>query len=155
MGDGILVEFASVVEAVQGAAEIQREAAERNRGVAERRRIAMPIGVHLGDIMVENDDVFGDDVNIAARLEEISPIEGVCLSRQAYDQVDGKLALKFGALGPKTLKNIIRPIEAFVVESDGLETGAIDPALLKQEISYCRTPDHVRLAWAKVVQGRH
>jgi class 3 adenylate cyclase/pimeloyl-ACP methyl ester carboxylesterase len=153
MGDGILVEFASVIEAVQGAAEIQRELAEHNRGVAERRRIAMRIGVHLGDIIVEDDDVFGDGVNIAARLEGIAPIGGVCLSRQAYDQVEGKLALKFSALGPKTLKNIIRPIEAFVIEPDDLETGAIDPALLKQEISYCRTPDHVRLAWAKVGQG--
>jgi class 3 adenylate cyclase/pimeloyl-ACP methyl ester carboxylesterase len=153
MGDGILVEFASVVEATQSAAEIQRELAGRNRGVAGKRRIEMRIGVHLGDIMIEHDDVFGDGVNIAARLEGMAPIGGVCLSRQAYDQVEGKLALKFRSLGQQTLKNIIRPVEVFLIEPDDLEAAAIDPALLKQEISYCRTPDHVRLAWATVGQG--
>ena len=153
MGDGILVEFASVIEAVQGAVEIQRELAELNREIVEARRIEMRIGVHLGDVMVENDDIFGDGVNIAARLEGIAPVGGVCLSRQAYDQIEGKLALNFRSLGPQTLKNIIRPVEAFVVELHEREATAIDPALLKQETSYCRTPDHVRLAWAKVGQG--
>jgi class 3 adenylate cyclase/pimeloyl-ACP methyl ester carboxylesterase len=153
MGDGVLIEFASVVEAVQGAAEIQRELAQRNHAIAETRRIAMRIGVHLGDVIVENDDIFGDGVNIAARLESIAPVGGVCLSRQAFDQVEGKLALKFRSLGTQTLKNIIRPVEVFLIELNESEAAAIDPALLKQEISYCRTFDHVRLAWAKVGAG--
>ena len=87
-----------------------------------------------------------------------SPQAGEPISRcgaemSAYDQIEGKLALNFRSLGPQTLKNIIRPVEAFVVELHEWEAAAIDPALLKQETSYCRTPDHVRLAWAKVGRG--
>jgi class 3 adenylate cyclase/pimeloyl-ACP methyl ester carboxylesterase len=154
MGDGMLVEFASIIEAVRSAAEIQHEIAVRNRDVADARRISLRIGVHLGDVIVENDDLYGDGVNIAARLQGAAPTGGVCLSRQAYDQVQGKLPLLFRSLGPQTFKNINRPIEVFELEPDD-EAGKADadPAILNQEINYCRTPDHVRLAWARVGRG--
>ena len=154
MGDGVLVEFASIIEAVQSAVDIQREIAVRNRTIAEPRRIALRIGVHVGDVIVENADIYGNGVNVAARLEGIASTGGVCLSRQAYDQVEGKLPLNFRSLGPQTLKNMTRPIEVFALDINGdAGSAAVDPVLLKQEISYCRTPDYVRLAWAKVGQG--
>src|SRR6266702_3891111 len=88
MGDGILAAFGSVVEAVECAAEIQREMAARNAGVSDDRRLGFRIGVHLGDVIVEGDDIYGDGVNIAARLESLAETGGICISRQAYDQVD-------------------------------------------------------------------
>jgi hypothetical protein len=117
MGDGLLAEFASVVEGVDCAAEIQRAIAARNGGVRGERQMAFRIGVHLGDVIVEGDDLYGDGVNIAARLKGIAERGGVCISRQAYDQVQNKLALGerfLGSnhirpprnLGPQNLKNI-------------------------------------------------
>ncbi len=89
MGDGILAEFGSVVDAVECAAEIQREMAARNAEVGDDRRMGFRIGVHLGDVIVEGEDIYGDGVNIAARLESLAETGGICISRQAYDQVDG------------------------------------------------------------------
>ncbi len=143
MGDGLLAEFASVVEAVDCAAEIQREMAARNAGAANKRPMIFRIGVHLGDVIVEGDDIYGDGVNIAARLEGIAEPGGICISRQAYDQVQKKLALGYRSLGPQNLKNIPDPVEAFAIKGDGL--AAADD---KQEIRYCRAPDGVRLAYA-------
>ena len=143
MGDGLLAEFASVVEAVDCAAEIQREMAARNAGAANKRSMIFRIGVHLGDVIVEGDDIYGDGVNIAARLEGIAEPGGICISRQAYDQVQKKLALGYRSLGPQNLKNIPDPVEAFAIKGDGLAT-ADD----QQEIRYCRAPDGVRLAYA-------
>jgi class 3 adenylate cyclase/pimeloyl-ACP methyl ester carboxylesterase len=156
MGDGILVEFGSVVEAVQCAAEIQREIAERNRGIADRRRMTFRIGVHLGDVMVEDEDIYGDGVNIAARLEGIAPPGGICMSRQAYDQVERKLGLPYRNMGPQQLKNIAKPVEVFAVHAEDIGTvGGEDfnPASMQQEVNYCRASDGVRLAYAKVGQG--
>jgi class 3 adenylate cyclase len=155
MGDGFLAEFGSVVEAVECAAQIQSGMAVRNRSVPDNRRMAFRIGVHLGDVIVERDDIYGDGVNIAARLEGIAEIGGICISRQAYDQVEGKLALTFRELGPQTLKNIAKPVEVFAVDADELGGPAQCSirANLTQEIQYCRAPDGVRLAWAKVGQG--
>ena len=147
MGDGLLAEFASVVEAVDCAAEIQREMAARNAGAGKRQMI-FRIGVHLGDVIVEGDDIYGDGVNIAARLEGIAEPGGICISRQAHDQVHKKLALGYRSLGPQHLKNIPDPVEAFAIQGDGL--AAADD---KQEIRYCRAPDGVRLAYAAVGQG--
>src|SRR6266566_8203788 len=152
MGDGILAEFGSVVEAVECAAEIQREMAARNAGVADDRRLGFRIGVHLGDVIVEGEDIYGDGVNIAARLESLAETGGICISRQAYDQVDGKLALEFRELGPQHLKNIPKPVEVFAIG------GLSGPprrrlANLQQEIRYCRAPDGVRLAYTSVGNG--
>jgi class 3 adenylate cyclase/pimeloyl-ACP methyl ester carboxylesterase len=141
MGDGLLAEFASVVEAVDCAAEIQREMAARNAG--NKRPMIFRIGVHLGDVIVEGDDLYGDGVNIAARLEGIAEPGGICISRQAHDQVQKKLTLGYRSLGPQSLKNIPDPIEVFAIKGDGLAV-ADD----RQEIRYCRAPDGVRLAYA-------
>ena len=143
MGDGLLAEFSSVVEAVNCAAEIQRSMAARNAGSQGRREMAFRIGVHLGDVIVEDGDLYGDGVNIAARLEGIAERGGICISRQAYDQVERKIALGYRSLGPQTLKNIPDPVEVFAIQGDGLATSDD-----RQEIHYCRTPDGVRLAYA-------
>jgi class 3 adenylate cyclase/pimeloyl-ACP methyl ester carboxylesterase len=143
MGDGLLAEFSSVVEAVNCAAEIQRSMAARNAGSQGRREMAFRIGVHLGDVIVEDGDLYGDGVNIAARLEGIAERGGICISRQAYDQVERKVALGYRSLGPQTLKNIPDPVEVFAIQGDGLATSDD-----RQEIHYCRTPDGVRLAYA-------
>ena len=148
MGDGLLAEFSSVVEAVDCAAEIQRAMAARNGGSQDPRQMAFRIGVHLGDIIVEGDDLYGDGVNIASRLEGISERGGICILRQAYDQVQKKLALGYRSLGSKTLKNIPDQIEAFAIQGDGLAI-----ADERQEIRYCRTTDGVRLAYAISGQG--
>ncbi len=148
MGDGLLAEFSSVVEAVNCAAEIQRAMAARNAGSQARREMAFRIGVHLGDVIVEGDDLYGDGVNIAARLEGIAERGGICISRQAYDQVQKKLALGYHNLGPLTLKNIPDPVEVIAIQGDGL---AISDD--RQEIRYCRTTDGVRLAYAISGQG--
>jgi class 3 adenylate cyclase/pimeloyl-ACP methyl ester carboxylesterase len=154
MGDGVLVEFPSVIEAVQSAVDIQREISARNRTVSERARVALRIGLHVGDVIVENEDLYGDGVNIASRLEGIATTGGIYLSRQAYDQVEGKLALDFRPLGPQTLKNIKRPIEVFALDVNEDTGKAVhEQTFLEQEIRYCRTSDHVRLAWAKVGHG--
>jgi class 3 adenylate cyclase/pimeloyl-ACP methyl ester carboxylesterase len=143
MGDGLLAEFSSVVEAVDCAAEIQRAMAARNGGSQNQRNMAFRIGVHLGDIIVEGDDLYGDGVNIASRLEGLAERGSVCISRQAYDHVQKKLALSYRSLGPKNLKNIPDPVEAFAIQGDGLAM-----ANERQEIRYCRTADSVRLAYA-------
>src|SRR5215469_14606134 len=93
MGDGLLAEFASVVEAVECAVSLQRGMAERNAGLADARRIDVRIGINLGDVIVEGDDVHGDGVNIAARLQELSPGGGIVVSGTAYDHLQGKLNL--------------------------------------------------------------
>jgi len=147
MGDGLLAEFASVVEGVDCAAEIQRAMAARNGGQGSRQ-MTFRIGVHLGDVIVEGDDLYGDGVNIAARLEGIAGHGGVCISRQAYDQVQKKLALGYRSLGPQILKNIPDPVEAYAIQGDGLATSDD-----RQEIGYCRTADGVRLAYAISGQG--
>lgn len=115
MGDGVLAEFASVVDAVSCAVAIQTAMAERNRGVPNDQRIDLRVGVHLGDIMVEGGDIFGDGVNVAARLEGLAEPGGICLSQQAYDQIETKLDLKVQDLGRLQVKNISRPVHAYRV----------------------------------------
>ena len=143
MGDGLLAEFSSAVEGVSCAAEIQRAMSARNAGTPGARQMAFRIGVHVGDIIVEEDDIFGDGVNIAARLESVAERGGICISRQAYDQVERKLPLGYRSLGRQRLKNIAEPVELFSIHGDGLAT-----TNEQQQISYCRTADGVRLAYA-------
>ena len=146
-GDGALVEFASAVDAVRCAMEIQCVMAERNAAIAEDRRIEFRMGINVGDVIINEGDIYGDGVNIAARLEGIAEAGGICISRQAFDQIDGKLQLALREMGPQNLKNITKPIEVFAVEVD--RTGeSPGQSKLNQEIKYCRTPDGVRLAYA-------
>jgi TolB-like protein len=118
-GDGLLIEFHSVVDALECALAIQAVMAERNEGVPPDRRMLFRIGVNLGDVLVEGDDILGDGVNVAARLEGIAEPGGICISSSAYDQVRGKLAATFTDLGERSLKNIDRPVRAYTVVQDG------------------------------------
>src|SRR5271154_2561299 len=105
-GDGVLAEFPSSVMAVQSAVDIQRQLAERNQKLEPDRQMWFRIGINLGDVIVERDDIFGDDVNIAARLQSLAEPGGVLLSGTVFDQVKNKLSLSFNFLGPQRLKNI-------------------------------------------------
>ncbi|MGA2794825.1 MAG: adenylate/guanylate cyclase domain-containing protein [Roseiarcus sp.] len=117
-GDGALVEFRSVVDAVRCAIEVQNDMVERNAGLPEDRRIEFRIGIHLGDVVEESDgDLMGDGVNIAARLEGIAEPNGICLSGAAYEQVRDKLKERFADLGDKELKNIARPVRVYAVRT--------------------------------------
>ena len=116
-GDGAIVEFRSVVDAVNCAIEVQRAMVERNAGVASDKRIEFRIGIHLGDVVEESDgDLMGDGVNIAARLEGIASPGAICLSENAYRQVKGRLDLAVTDLGPTQLKNIADPIRVYSLE---------------------------------------
>ncbi|WP_171708613.1 adenylate/guanylate cyclase domain-containing protein [Bradyrhizobium archetypum] len=114
-GDGFLAEFPSAVRAVRAAMEFQTRIRELTTADAEDRRIAFRVGVNIGDVIVEPHDVFGDGVNIAARLEGIAEPGGICISSSAYDQVVGKIAAEFVELGEQRLKNIARPVRIFKV----------------------------------------
>jgi class 3 adenylate cyclase len=116
-GDGSIVEFRSVVDAVRCAIEVQSGMVERNAGVPADRRIEYRVGVHLGDVVEESDgDLMGDGVNIAARLEGVAKPGAICLSEQAYWQVKGRLDLKVTDLGATNLKNIAEPIRVYSLE---------------------------------------
>jgi len=121
-GDGMLVEFQSVTEAVRCAADFQRAMALRNEGVGGG--LLYRIGINLGDVIVENDDIFGDGVNVAARLESIAEPGGICVSAAVREQVGDRLDVGFEDLGEHTVKNISRPIRVFRVRLSGKETGA-------------------------------
>jgi TolB-like protein/class 3 adenylate cyclase len=126
-GDGVLLEFPSVVDAVECAVAVQAAMAQRNEGVPQDRRMLFRIGINLGDILIEGDDILGDGVNVAARLEGIAEPGGICISSSAYDQVHGKVATEFSELGEQTLKNIARPIRAYAVGVGANADGAISP----------------------------
>src|SRR3954469_14273976 len=114
-GDGLLSEFASVVDAVRCAVEIQRGMAERERDVPDEQRIAFRIGINLGDVIAEEHDIFGDGVNIAARLEALAEPGGICISSIVHDQVRDKLDFVFEDKGEQQVKNILRPVRTFRV----------------------------------------
>ena len=117
-GDGLLAEFASVVDAVRCAVEFQREMAVRNTGVLPDRRIEFRVGVNLGDVISEEGDIFGDGVNVAARLEALAEPGGICVNRAVRDQVRDKVDLAFEDLGEQQVKNIARPVRAYRVVTD-------------------------------------
>ena len=118
-GDGMLVEFASVVDAVRCAVDVQREMAERNTGTPAETRIEFRVGINLGDIIIDGDDIFGDGVNVAARLETLAEPGSICVSRVVRDQVRDKLAFAFEDMGEQQVKNIARPVRVFRVRPDG------------------------------------
>jgi adenylate cyclase len=135
-GDGLLVEFASVVDAVRCAVEVQREMAARNVGIPPQRRIEFRMGINLGDIIVEDGDIFGDGVNIAARLEALADPGGICASRVVRDQVRDKLDFSFEDMGEQQVKNIARPVRIHRVAlgstsvmpgADAPNIGAVSP----------------------------
>jgi class 3 adenylate cyclase/pimeloyl-ACP methyl ester carboxylesterase len=155
-GDSILAEFSSVTDAVTCALTVQKGILERNTQVAPDRRIEFRIGINLGEVLTDGRDIFGDGVNVAARLEGIAERGGICISRQVLDQIEGKLDLTYRELGRQNLKNISRPVEAYAIRLDDVAapgSKVLAAASLKQEIRYCKAPDGVRLAYAMVGQG--
>jgi len=118
MGDGVLLEFASAVAAVECAIRLQSRMAEANAGMPEPDRMILRIGINLGDVVEEGSDIYGEGVNIAARLEAIAQPGGICLSEKVYQEVQGKVDAAFVDLGPRKLKNIAAPVKAFGVAAD-------------------------------------
>jgi len=130
-GDGFLIEFPSVVDAVRCAVEVQQSMVERNADVAPEKRIEFRVGINLGDIIIDGDDIYGDGVNIAARLEGLAEPDGLCVSRKVRDEVRDKLDLAFEDMGEQQVKNITRPVRVFriVARSTGQPTASPKPAL--------------------------
>jgi class 3 adenylate cyclase/pimeloyl-ACP methyl ester carboxylesterase len=166
-GDGMLVEFPSVVDAVGCAVAVQRGMANRNSGVPADKRIVFRVGINVGDIIIDGDDIFGDGVNIAARLQTLCEPGGLCISRTANDQIRDKLSLAFADLGEQTVKNISRAIGVFGLAAKdiatlpempvptppaGLDTTPPD-ATYEQEIQFCTAPDGVQIAYSRIGRG--
>src|SRR5918993_985596 len=121
MGDGAIVEFGSVVDAARFAVSVQEETAARQLEVRRERRILFRIGINVGDVVVEGDDLFGDGVNVAARLEQLCDPGGVLISGTAYDQLHGRLTLPLEFIGEQHVKNISRPVRTYRIRLDGSE----------------------------------
>jgi adenylate cyclase len=138
-GDGLLLEFPSVVDAVRCAVDVQRGMAERNTGVAADRRLDFRIGINVGDIIIDGDDIFGDGVNVAARLEGLADPGGICVSRVVRDQVLDKLSFTFEDLGAQQVKNIARPVDVFRVDLGSGTSPAHGPG---------------RKHWSRLTRGR-
>jgi TolB-like protein/tetratricopeptide (TPR) repeat protein len=136
-GDGFLAEFPSAVEAVRAALQFQNRVHQLIVADAENRRILFRVGINIGDVIVEPHDIFGDGVNIATRLESIAEPGGICISSSTYDQISGKLAVKFADLGEQNLKNIARPIRAYAIVREGSGAGTQEPAI--------RSPPHLSI----------
>jgi class 3 adenylate cyclase len=112
-GDSVLAEFSSAVEAVRCAISIQEELRVRNAEMEEEQQLRFRIGINIGDVLIEGDDLFGDGVNVAARLEGLAPMGGICISGSVFDQVKNKLSLGFEDIGPQQVKNIAEPVHAY------------------------------------------
>ena len=128
MGDGLLVEFPSTVAALKSTLAIQTRVARSEADTGEDRRMAFRVGINLGDVVIDGDDILGDGVNIAARLESLAPPGGICVSRAVYEQVKGKVRAGYTDLGPQQVKNIPDPVEVWRVEIDGVQAVAAKPA---------------------------
>jgi class 3 adenylate cyclase/pimeloyl-ACP methyl ester carboxylesterase len=165
-GDGMLVEFASVVDAVGCAVNLQRNMSRRNAGVPHDKQIVFRIGINVGDIIIDGDDIFGDGVNIAARLETLCEPGGLCISRTANDQIRDKLSIAFADLGEQAVKNIARAVGVFGLSAKDIEAlpSTVAPeeteviraeaaAPHRQEIHFCQARDGVQLAYSRIGQG--
>jgi adenylate cyclase len=141
-GDGALVEFASAVDATRCAVEIQRAMAERNAVIPEDRRVEFRIGINVGDIIIDEKDIFGDGVNVAARLEGLAEPGGICVSGRVHEDVHGKLDIAFEDAGERQLKNILRPVRIFRVQQDKVTTRAATPSTSSQRPSIVVLPFH-------------
>src|SRR5437660_1978514 len=116
-GDGMLVEFPSVVDAVRCAVEVQRAMVDRNAEVPEDKRITFRIGINLGDVIIDGDDIYGDGVNIAARLEALAEPGGICISRTVRDHIGDRLPYTFEDMGEQMVKNIAQPVRAYAMSA--------------------------------------
>jgi adenylate cyclase len=125
MGDGLLIEFTSPVEAVRSALSMQRAMVTYQADQSEEQRLRFRVGINLGDVVIDGDDVLGDCVNVAARLEGLAAVGGICVSRAVFDQIKGRIDTPMKALGPQHLKNIPEPIEVWHVGDDDLVSAAV------------------------------
>ena len=125
MGDGMLAEFASVVDAVRAAVESQQAVAERNGSRSEDKRIVFRVGINMGDVVIEGDDIYGDGVNVAARLEGLAKPGGICVSGNVYEEVRDRTDLSFEDLGEREVKNINRPVRVWQWVADGAAGAAV------------------------------
>jgi adenylate cyclase len=132
-GDGLLAEFSSVVDAVRCAVDVQQGMAERHAAVAPEKRIDFRIGINLGDVIVDGDDIYGDGVNVAARLEALAEPGGICVSRVVRDQVRDKLDYAFEDLAEQQVKNIARPVRVYALR--GQDTSALSASVSRQAIA--------------------
>ena len=144
-GDNLLAEFASVVDAVQAAVAIQQELKVKNADLPVSRKMEFRIGINLGDVIVEGEQIYGDGVNIAARVESLGEAGGICLSGTVYDQVKNKLALHYEALGEQTVKNIAEPVRVYRIKLDfeaAPSAGEAAPFPPQQKFNPKRLPFH-------------
>ena len=139
-GDGMLVEFASAVDAARCAVEVQRRMSEQNAAVPQNVRIEFRIGIHVGDIIIDDNDIFGDGVNIAARLEGIAEPGGVCISDDTYRQIRGKVEIGWDDVGPQFLKNIAEPLRAWRVQLGGKPLRSRNRVRRRAGLRYLRSP---------------
>jgi hypothetical protein len=167
----MLVEFASIVDAVAAAVAIQRGMIGRNQPMPEDRRVVFRIGINVGDVLIDGDDIIGDGVNVAARLEALCEPGGICISRGANDQIRDKLAIAFADLGEQTVKNIARTVGVFGLGASdiaalpeetmlggtspegGADASARPARELVQQIRFCRANDGTELAWSVIGSG--
>ena len=156
-GDGMLAQFASVVDALRCAVEVQRQMIERNAETPEEKRIEFRMGINVGDVIIDGDDIHGDGVNVAARLEGLSEPGGICVSVGVRDQVRDKLDLTFDDAGEQQLKNIARPVRVYRVRLGGTATKAAPALALPDKPSIAVLPfrEHQRRSRAGVFCRRH
>src|SRR5476651_1095139 len=145
-GDGMLVEFASAVDAVRCAIEVQHGMTAHSVDVPQEKRIEFRIGIHVGDIIIDENDIFGDGVNIAARLEGIAEAGGICISDDALRQIRGKVDISYDDMGPQALKNIAEPMQAWRVRPIGQTPSAIRSASAVSETRALSLPDKPSIA---------
>jgi class 3 adenylate cyclase/alpha-beta hydrolase superfamily lysophospholipase len=150
-GDNLLAEFASVVEAVQCAMEIQKELKLKNAELPKNSRMEFRIGINLGDVIEENERIYGDGVNVTARVQSLADGGGICISGTAYDHVENKLGVTFEYLGEQTVKNIAKPVRVYRVSMTS-ETST-PPEIIEQRVQFCTTCDGVRIAFCTSGEG--
>lgn len=148
-GDGILAEFGSIWNAFHCAQQIQETMAARQEGTAPERKMLFRIGINQGDIFTDGSRIYGDGVNVAARLETLSPAGGICVSAAVRESLEGKINAGFVDLGEQSLKNISRPVRAYTIS----ERRGLVPKNIRQQIRYCAANDGVRLAYATAGVG--
>ncbi|WP_292400217.1 alpha/beta fold hydrolase [Mesorhizobium sp.] len=153
-GDGMLVEFASAQDAVRCAINIQLAMADREGASPEERRILYRLGINLGDVLVEDGDIFGDGVNVASRLEGLAKPGGICISDIVHQAVADKIKVPFRDMGNQRVKNISRPIRVWQWSPDAsLPSPELPKAAQQQQVQFAAAPDGVQIAWASIGQG--
>ncbi|MFT7594938.1 MAG: pimeloyl-ACP methyl ester carboxylesterase [Paracoccaceae bacterium] len=153
-GDGVLAEFASVGDAVRCALDIQAGMIPLESAIPEDRRIRYRIGINVGDVVVEDGDIFGDDVNVAARLEQLAEPGGVCISDTVYQMIHSRTPERFADLGSQSVKNIQRPIRVWQWTPQArIAFREADDAARAQQVEFCIAPDGAQLAYATIGQG--